>query len=412
VAIKLADNNIVYSTGVGTVVFSPVINGKRARAVEFTRVLHVPDLRNNLLSVLYLTRNIGFTVHITASQMSFERPTGTPLFVASISDSNAAFLDGSTVPLAEYASAATTLPLDIDLWHRRLAHHHLAGVRTLLDHNLVTGMKLDSKSAPDPVCEPCLAGKMHSNPFPSSQWRASRPLELVHSDVHQVPYPSFSGFRYWVTFIDDYSRHRFVLPIKAKSDVFEAFKQFKAYAENQSERKIKILRDDKGGEYMSKAFLDFTTQCGIERQHTVRARPQQNGVAERANRVLSERITTMLDESGLAKSFWGDCLAALVHVWNRCPTEAVKSATPYELWHGRKPDVSHLRVWVCTAYVHIQKDKRAGLGSHMEKCAFIGYPQGYKGWKFYNPTTKKTVISETADCQEAVEEETRQWNDS
>ena len=114
VPIKLADNNIVYSAGVGTVVFSPVVDGKTVRAVEFTRVLQVPDLRNNLLSVLYLTRNIGFTVHINSSHMSFERPTGTPLFVASISASNAAFLDGSTVPLAEYASAATTVPLDID----------------------------------------------------------------------------------------------------------------------------------------------------------------------------------------------------------------------------------------------------------------------------------------------------------
>jgi hypothetical protein len=160
------------------------------------------------------------------------------------------------------------------------------------------------------------------------------------------------------------------------------------------------LRDDKGGEYMSNAFLDFITQYGIERQHTVRACPQQNGVAEQANRVLSERLTTMLDESGLAKSFWGECLAALIHVWNRCPTEAVRSATPYELWHGRKPDVSHLQVWGCTAYVHIQKDKRPGLGSHMEKCVFIGYPQGYKGWKFYNPTTKKTVIAERADFDE------------
>jgi hypothetical protein len=126
----------------------------------------------------------------------------------------------------------------------------------------------------------------------------------------------------------------------------------------------------------------------------------QNGVAERANRVLSERLTTMLDESGLPKAFWGECLAALVHVWNRCPTEAVRSTTPYELWHGRKPDISHLRVWGCTAYVHIQKDNRAGLGSHMEKCVFIGYPQGYKGWKFYNPTTKKTVIAERADYDE------------
>jgi len=144
--------------------------------------------------------------------------------------------------LAEYASAATTFPLDIDLWHRRLAYHHLAGVRTLLDKKLVTEMHLDSKSAPDPICKPRLAGKMHSNPFPLSQWHATRPVELVHSDVHQVPYASFSGFRYWVTFIDNYSIHRFVLPIKAKSDFFEAFKQFKAYAENQSNLKSGTCR--------------------------------------------------------------------------------------------------------------------------------------------------------------------------
>jgi hypothetical protein len=95
------------------VVFNPVINGKSVRAVEFTRVLHVPDLRNNLLSVLYLTRNIGFTVHINLSHMSFERPTGTPLFVTTISGSNAAFLDSSTVPLAESLNEPTGCCLSI-----------------------------------------------------------------------------------------------------------------------------------------------------------------------------------------------------------------------------------------------------------------------------------------------------------
>ncbi|OJA09511.1 hypothetical protein AZE42_10226 [Rhizopogon vesiculosus] len=94
--------------------------------------------------------------------MSFEHPAGIPLFVSSIGDSNAAFLDGETVPIAEYATAATTLPLDLDL----LPYYHLAGVRTLLDKKLITGMTLNSKSMPDPICEPFLAGKMHSNPFP------------------------------------------------------------------------------------------------------------------------------------------------------------------------------------------------------------------------------------------------------
>ncbi|OAX34559.1 hypothetical protein K503DRAFT_833021, partial [Rhizopogon vinicolor AM-OR11-026] len=83
------------------------------RPVEFSRVLHVPDLCN------ILTCHKDFTVTINASKMSFERPTGSPLFITSIGDSNAAFLDGETVPIAEYASAATTLPLDLDLWHRR-----------------------------------------------------------------------------------------------------------------------------------------------------------------------------------------------------------------------------------------------------------------------------------------------------
>jgi len=102
-------------------------------------------------------------------------------------------------------------------------------------------MQLDIKMAPDPLCEPCLAGKMHANPFPSSLWHASRPQELVHFNVHAVPYPLVSGYCYWMTFINDYSRYCFMLPIKAKSDVFDTFKQFKSFAANQTERRIKTL---------------------------------------------------------------------------------------------------------------------------------------------------------------------------
>jgi len=231
--------------------------------------------------------------------MSFQCPAGTTFFTAIISDLNAAFLDGTTVPLAEYASVATNLPPDLDLWHRRLAHHHYEGIKKLLKKKLITGMTLDSSVVPDPIYEPYLAGRMYANPFPCLEWRASGPLELVHSDDHQVPYPSLSGYHYWVTFIDSYSRFHFMLPITAKSDVFDAFKQFKAYAENQSGHKIKILRDDKGVEYMSNAFSKFIIDCGIERQYTGRAWPQQKGVAEKTNSVLSEHLTTMLDESRL-----------------------------------------------------------------------------------------------------------------
>ena len=124
-----------------------------------------------------------------------------------------------------------------------------------------------------------------------------------------------------------------VLPLRAKSNAFAAFKQFKAFAENQLKRTIKALRDDKGGEYMLREMEQYCSNAGIHRQHTVRAEPHQNGVAERANRTISEGITTMLNEACLPSSFWWVAVAAFTHVHNRSPTAALTSGTPYEHWH-------------------------------------------------------------------------------
>ena len=113
-----------------------------------------------------------------------------------------------------------------------------------------------------------------------------------------------------------------------------------------------------------------------------------------------ERITSLLAEANLPMIFWAEALAALIHVWNCCPSAALDGKTPYEMWFKEKPDVSHLRIWGCLSYVHIQKDKRIGFSPHMEKGIFIGYPAGYKGWKFYIPSSKKVIISERAEFDE------------
>ena len=398
--IRLANDHIVYSAGIGSVRFAPTIGGKKARVVEFTQVLHVPDLRTNLLSILYLTRQKQFTVIINSREMRFAC-NNTTLFTAQINENNAAFLDGTTDENTESASYISTLPLDISLWHRRLAHHDYNSVKQMISKQLVTGIDIKSKKTPDPICEPCLSGKMNANPFPSSKTRASKPLELIHTDLHgPFKTSTISGYRYWITFIDDCTRFRAVMFLKTKDQAFDAFRRYKAYAENHLGTKIQCMRVDKGGEYMSTKFNDFMLDHGITRQYTVRARPQQNGVAERANRTIEEHVIAMLEESRLPPSFLGQAVSAYIHIWNRCSTTSVDSKTPYELWHRKKPDVSHLRVWGCTAYVHIQKDKRTGIGSHMEKCVFVGYPDGYKGWMFYNPTTKRTLISERAEFDE------------
>ena len=334
VPIRLADNRVIYSEGVGTIVFRPIIDGHISRDVELTRILHVPALENNLLAVLYLTRQKSFEVHITFDTMAFSR-NGTVLFTATIDNNNVGYLNGTTLDSTEQVHVSSTLPLDLSLWHKQLCHHNYGDIKLLLKDNLVDGMVIDSAAKPDPICEPCLAGKMHANPFPSSNTRATDLLGLVHSDLHHVGTPSNGGFNYWITFIDDYSRFKVVLPLKRKSDSFGAFKTFKAYAENATGMTLKVFRCDKGGEYMSKEFIDYLDKCGVVRQYTVRNRPQQNGVAERANRTLEERIMAMLAESGLPKRFWGDCLASFVRVWNCCPTSAVPGTTPYYLWHKK-----------------------------------------------------------------------------
>ena len=108
----------------------------------------------------------------------------------------------------------------------------------------------------------------------------------------------------------------------------------------------------------------------------------------------------MLNESGMPKIFWGECLAALVHTWNRSPSKTMGGTTLYQLWYRKTPDVSHLQIWGCTAYVHTQKDKWSSLSPHMERCAFIGYPEGIKGWKFIIPKTRHTIVSECAEFDE------------
>ena len=109
----------------------------------------------------------------------------------------------------------------------------------------------------------------------------------------------------------------------------------------------------------------------------------------------------MLNESRLPGSFWWDAVAAFTHIHNRSPSASIPAGkTPFELWSGSKPDVSHFRVFGCTSYVHVKKDKRPQLASHTEKCVFIGYPSNYKAWLFWNPVTKKEIVSNSAEFDE------------
>ena len=162
VLIQLADNTVVYSKGVGNVVFNSVISGRVARPVEFTWVLHIPKLQHNLLAVLYLSWHCGINIHISSTECTMVFSiNGEQLFVAQINQDNSAFLTGTMITFTEQAHhLISTLPVDSTRWHCHLGHHGYDVVNKIVHQNLVTGMHINTQTKPDPIREPCLAGKM------------------------------------------------------------------------------------------------------------------------------------------------------------------------------------------------------------------------------------------------------------
>ena len=199
---------------------------------------------------------------------------------------------------------------------------------------------------------------------------------------------SFGNHLYFVTFIDDYSRHAWVYPLKEKSEVFLCFKQFLLMVENVSSCTVGTLCSDRGGEYMSKEFDAFLASHGTKHQFTVPYTPQQNGVAERKKRSLMQMARCMVKSQLLPHAFWLEAVMCATYILNRCPTKALQSITPYEAWHGKKPSIGHLRVFGCLAYALVPMQQRRKLDDKALKCIFVGYSAESKGYKLYHQQIK------------------------
>jgi hypothetical protein len=111
------------------------------------------------------------------------------------------------------------------------------------------------------------------------------------------------------------------------------------------------------------------------------------------NRTLMEKSRSMLSSVGLGQEFWVEVVGTTCYLVNRSPSSALDDKTPHEVWSGKKPSLQHLRVFGCDAYVHVPKENRSNLDKKVEKCIFIGYKDGVKGYKLWNPETKKIVYS-------------------
>ena len=208
------------------------------------------------------------------------------------------------------------------------------------------------------------------------------------------------GQKYFVTFIDDYSRYMYVYLLHNKHEALDAFKVFKAEVENQCGKQIQIVRSDRGGEYYGRytengqapgPFAKFLQEHGIVAQYTMLGSPDMNGVAERRNRTLMDMVRSMLSNSNLPKSLWTEALKTAAYILNRVPTKAVPK-TPFELWKGWKPSLRHMRVWGCPSEVRIYNPQEKKLDPRTISGFFIGYAERSKGYRFYCPSHTTRIV--------------------
>src|SRR3954463_1580588 len=280
------------------------------------------------------------------------------------------------------------------LWHCRLGHIGVKRMKKLHSDGLLESLDFESFD----TCEPCLMGKMIKTLFFGMMERATDLLEIIHTDVcGPMSVLTRGGYRYFLTFTDDLSIYGYIYLMKHKSETFEKFKEFQNEVENHRNRKIKFLRSDRGGEYLSYDFLMHLKASGIVSQLMPPGTPQRNDVSERRNRNLLDMVRSMMSLTDLPLSFWGYALETAAFTLNRTPSKFVET-TPYELWFSKKPKLSFLKVWGCDAYVKkLQPDK---LEPKSEKCVFIGYPKETVGYTFYHRSEGKTFVAKNGSFLE------------
>ncbi|KAL4351289.1 hypothetical protein GQ457_06G011510 [Hibiscus cannabinus] len=188
------------------------------------------------------------------------------------------------------------------------------------------------------------------------------------------------GYQYFITFTDDFIRYGYIYLIRHKSKALKKFKEFKNEVHKHG-KSIKALRSDRGGEYLSQDFDELLKECGIVSQLTPPGTPQWNGVSERRNRTLLDMVRSMTSHTDLPTTFWGYALQTIAFTQNCVPSKSVQK-TPHEMWIGRRPNMSFMKIWGCKAYVKHQLSTK--LEPKSEKCTFVGYPKETKGYYFYN----------------------------
>ena len=231
---------------------------------------------------------------------------------------------------------------------------------------------------------PCQFGKQTALPFHNSVSHALSSFNLIHSDVWgPSPITTQDGSRYFVIFVDDFSRYTWIYLFKNRSELYQIYCDFTKMNETQFSKPIKVFKSDNAQEYKAHEFTSILHQFGIVPHSSCVGTSQQNDRAVRATTITASTPS----------QFWGEAALTAVYTINRCPSPIVQNQTPYDLLFGSSPSYDLLRVFGCVCFVLLQDHERNKLQSRSRLYCFLGYGIGQKGYRCYDPISKRLHVS-------------------
>uniref|UniRef100_A0A2N9ICW1 Integrase catalytic domain-containing protein n=1 Tax=Fagus sylvatica TaxID=28930 RepID=A0A2N9ICW1_FAGSY len=286
-------------------------------------------------------------------------------------------------------SVATSSSPSLSLWHSRLGHASSSRVQQLVSKGLLGPVSKDNF---DYVS--CQLGKQPALPFQNNESMSTGIFNLIHSDVWgPSPINSIGRSRYFVVFVDDYSRYSWVFLMRSRDELLNIYRNFANMVKTQFSKTIKVFRSDNARELTQHAFEHILYSHGTVHQFSCPGTSQQNGRAERKLRHILDTVRALLLSSKVPVPFWGEAVLTAVHTINRIPSPTISNQTPYERFFGSPPHYQHLRSFGSACFVLLQPHEHNKLEPRSRLCCFLGYGETQKGYRCYDPIAHRLRVS-------------------